>query len=225
MAFHPDRHLDGALISVRRDGSGRHGPGTVASVPRPGPKQPLAGHRPVDEVAGRRPAAGLGSRGAGRGYASLAIADNRIYTLGDAPSTAEDKDEYVVCFDQADGKPLWKTKTGPAWTSGAPDWQSSRSTPTVDGERLYVADAPRQAVVPGKCHRPGGLAEGHGQGSRRQEGRRLGVQRVGADRRRPAGVHAGRRQSHDGGAEQADRRADLESRSGRKIAVPATPRL
>ena len=59
--------------------------------------------------------------GAGRGYSSLAIVDGRIYTLGDAPSTAEDKDEYLVCFNQADGKQLWKTKTGEAWNSGKPD--------------------------------------------------------------------------------------------------------
>ena len=57
--------------------------------------------------------------GAGRGYSSLAIVDGRIYTLGDAPSTADDKDEYLVCFNQADGKQLWKTKTGPAWNTKA----------------------------------------------------------------------------------------------------------
>jgi outer membrane protein assembly factor BamB len=76
--------------------------------------------------------------GAGRGYASLAIVDGRIYTLGDSPSTAGDKDEYLLCFNQADGKQLWKHKTGPAWTSEQPNWQSSRSTPTVDGNRVYV---------------------------------------------------------------------------------------
>src|SRR5262244_1817426 len=74
--------------------------------------------------------------GAGRGYSSLAIVDGRIFTLGDAPSTAEDKDEYLLCFNQADGKQLWKTKTGEAWNEGKPDWQSSRSTPTVDGDRV-----------------------------------------------------------------------------------------
>jgi outer membrane protein assembly factor BamB len=78
------------------------------------------------------------ANGAGRGYSSLAIADGRIYTLGDAPSTAEDQDEYLVCLDQATGKPLWKTKTGVPWTEGKPTWQSSRSTPTVDGDRVYV---------------------------------------------------------------------------------------
>jgi outer membrane protein assembly factor BamB len=76
--------------------------------------------------------------GAGRGYSSLAIAGGRIYSLGDAPSTADDEDEYLVCFNQSDGKPLWKTKTGRAWNQGKPAWQSSRSTPTVDGDRVYV---------------------------------------------------------------------------------------
>jgi len=76
--------------------------------------------------------------GAGRGYSSLAISGGKIYTLGDAPSTAEDEDEYLVCFDQASGKPLWKMKTGAPWTEGKPTWQSSRSTPTVDGDRVYV---------------------------------------------------------------------------------------
>ncbi|WP_254513821.1 PQQ-binding-like beta-propeller repeat protein [Anatilimnocola floriformis] len=79
--------------------------------------------------------------GAGRGYSSLAIADGKIFTLGDAPSTAEDKDEYLLCFDEASGKPLWKTKTGKPWTSGQESWQSSRSTPTVDGNRVYVLTA------------------------------------------------------------------------------------
>lgn len=76
--------------------------------------------------------------GAGRGYASLSIANGHIHTLGDGPSTAEDKDEYVSCFDETNGKLVWQTKLGPAWNSGNADWQSSRSTPTVDGERLYV---------------------------------------------------------------------------------------
>jgi len=81
------------------------------------------------------------SAGAGRGYSSLAIAGKRIYTLGDAPSTADDEDEYLLCFDQVDGKQLWKTKIGPAWTSGKPTWHSPRSTPTVDGDRIYLLTA------------------------------------------------------------------------------------
>ena len=59
-------------------------------------------------------------------------------TLGDAPSTADDKDEYLVAFDQATGKQLWKLKTGAPWAKDNPDWQSSRSTPTIDGELAYA---------------------------------------------------------------------------------------
>lgn len=76
--------------------------------------------------------------GAGRGYASLAIAGERIYTLGDGLSTAGDKDEYLSCFDRATGRQLWTTKTGGPWTDGQESWQSSRSTPTVDGDTVYV---------------------------------------------------------------------------------------
>jgi outer membrane protein assembly factor BamB len=78
------------------------------------------------------------AKGAGRGYASVAITGGKIYTMGDRPSTAKDGDEYLLCFDEAAGKQLWKTKLGPAWDQGQPNWQSSRSTPTVDGELLYI---------------------------------------------------------------------------------------
>ena len=85
--------------------------------------------------------------GAGRGYASLAIAGNRIYTLGDGLSTAEDKDEYLSCFDRETGKQLWKTKTGQPWAEGPDSWQSSRSTPTVDGDTVYVLTPQGQLVA------------------------------------------------------------------------------
>jgi outer membrane protein assembly factor BamB len=86
------------------------------------------------------------AQGAGRGYASLAITGGRIYTLGDGSSAADDKDEYLLCFDQASGKLVWKTKTGPAYTSDQPDRQSSRSTPTVQGE-LVCALTPQGELV------------------------------------------------------------------------------
>lgn len=77
------------------------------------------------------------AKGAGRGYASLAITNGRIYTLGDNLSTAEDKDEYATCFEESTGKQLWKTKLGKPWNTGQETWQSSRSTPTVDGDHIY----------------------------------------------------------------------------------------
>lgn len=79
--------------------------------------------------------------GAGRGYAAVAIADGKMYTLGDGLSTAKDADEYLVCFDLKTGKQLWAARTGSPWNEGKPDWQSSRSTPTIDGDRVYALTA------------------------------------------------------------------------------------
>lgn len=78
------------------------------------------------------------AKGAGRGYASAAIADGRVYSLGDGASIADDNDEYLTCFSDTDGKRVWSTKTGSAWNEGQPTWQGSRATPTVDGERVFV---------------------------------------------------------------------------------------
>jgi len=83
------------------------------------------------------------AEGAGRGYASVSISEGKLFTMGDAPSTAddEDEDEYLLCFDQRSGKQIWKARLGEAWSKGAPDWQSSRSTPTIDGNRAYSLTA------------------------------------------------------------------------------------
>lgn len=80
------------------------------------------------------------TEGLGRGYSSLAISGGKIYTLGDG-LTEEDKDEYLLCYDQNNGQLLWKVRTGTPWTGGKPDWQGPRSTPTVDGERVYALTA------------------------------------------------------------------------------------
>jgi len=87
------------------------------------------------------------AKGAGRGYAQPAVAGERVYTLGDGLSTAADADEYLSCFDRATGRQLWKTKTGEPWTGGQESWQSSRGTPTVDGDTVYVISPHGQLVA------------------------------------------------------------------------------
>ena len=80
--------------------------------------------------------------GAGRGYSSVVIENGKMLTLGDAPSTADDDDEYLLCWDVSTGDQLWRRRVGPAWSSFGPDnWQSSRSTPTLDADRAYVLTA------------------------------------------------------------------------------------
>ncbi len=79
--------------------------------------------------------------GVGRGYSSVAISNGMIYTMGDGIPAAENADEYLICLSESDGSELWKSPTGLAWNSGKESWQSSRSTPTVDGDRIYVVTA------------------------------------------------------------------------------------
>ena len=70
----------------------------------------------------------------GRGYSSVAIVGDKIFTLGDGLSTADDKDEYLICLDRQTGKEVWKTKTGSAWDWGHASWHGSRRSPGGDGD-------------------------------------------------------------------------------------------
>lgn len=60
----------------------------------------------------------------GKGYSSVAIADGRLFTLGDRRGGAE-----LIALDAKTGEELWATKVG----GGEPN-----GTPTVDGELVYA---------------------------------------------------------------------------------------
>jgi outer membrane protein assembly factor BamB len=71
--------------------------------------------------------------GIGEGYATVSVAGNRLYTMGQDQAASS-----VHALNRADGKPVWSVKVG---KSGAPGWggfAGPRSTPTVDGDRLYA---------------------------------------------------------------------------------------
>ena len=70
--------------------------------------------------------------GLGRGFSSVSIDSGRIFTMGDLGN-----DQQVIALREDDGSLLWKTRIGPAWTD-ASLYPGSRSTPTVDGERIYA---------------------------------------------------------------------------------------
>lgn len=67
-------------------------------------------------------------RGVGKGYASVAISDDMIYTAGNI-----DK-HTVVTKLSAKGKILWQAKNGPA---AGRSYYGSRGTPTVDCGKVY----------------------------------------------------------------------------------------
>jgi len=68
------------------------------------------------------------TRGLGHGYSSISIADGMIYTASSIGNNT------VVIALSLDGKILWQVKNGKPWTGAYP---GSRSTPTIDGDRLY----------------------------------------------------------------------------------------
>ena len=66
----------------------------------------------------------------GPGWSSMAVADGCIYTTGNA-----DGNQMLICLD-LDGKEKWRVAQGPECSHGG--YPGARSTPTVDGDRIYV---------------------------------------------------------------------------------------
>jgi outer membrane protein assembly factor BamB len=64
-----------------------------------------------------------------KGYSQPSFGDNTIYITGNA-----DKDDILYALSM-DGKILWKTVIGRAWTASNPE---SRATPTVEGDKVYT---------------------------------------------------------------------------------------
>jgi outer membrane protein assembly factor BamB len=68
--------------------------------------------------------------GLGGGYSSVAVAGERIFTMGDLGDG-----QYVLALSRADGRQLWKTRVGETHED---QYLGPRSTPTVDGDRIYA---------------------------------------------------------------------------------------
>jgi len=89
------------------------------------------------------------TKGAGEGYSSFAVSQGRLYTLG-----ARGETEYVLAFDAASGKRLWEAQHGRRFSNDRGD--GPRSTPTIEGDRLYAFGASGDLSVldtaTGKAH-------------------------------------------------------------------------
>jgi outer membrane protein assembly factor BamB len=88
-----------------------HETGLLSQWPKSGPKQVWK------------------ATGLGKGYSSIAIADGKIFTMGDL----DNRGEAVIALQASDGKRLWAAKVGERWNDGGP-----RCTPTVDGDSVYA---------------------------------------------------------------------------------------
>jgi outer membrane protein assembly factor BamB len=71
---------------------------------------------------------------AGDGYSTPSIKGDHIYLLGNKGM----KDEYVQARDIKDGQIIWTTHLGKVGLNRAQPYPGCRSTPTVDGERVFV---------------------------------------------------------------------------------------
>ena len=71
------------------------------------------------------------AKGLGAGFSSLAIAGNRMFTMGD-----HGDGQYAEALNLADGAIVWSTKIGPVWEDS--DAPGPRGTPTVDGDSVYA---------------------------------------------------------------------------------------
>ena len=75
------------------------------------------------------PALAWSAQGLGRGFSSAAVADGRVYVSGLVGQ------EGVITALDTDGTRIWQAPYGLEWRKATP---GARSTPTVDGDRVYV---------------------------------------------------------------------------------------
>ena len=69
--------------------------------------------------------------GLGGGYSSVAIANGKIFTLGDL-----EDGNYLIALSEADGSLAWKRRIGNS--GGHPKYPGPRSTPTIDGGFVFA---------------------------------------------------------------------------------------
>jgi outer membrane protein assembly factor BamB len=69
--------------------------------------------------------------GIGEGYSSVAVVGDKVFTMGDVGDTA-----FVFALSRDKGDKLWSVKVGKA--GGDRGHMGTRSTPTVDGDRVYA---------------------------------------------------------------------------------------
>jgi outer membrane protein assembly factor BamB len=81
----------------------------------------------LQEWTGNGPPLAWKASGLGEGYATVAIADGKIYTMGKRKNAV-----YLLALDGADGHELWATQVG----GQMGDHPSS--TPTVEADRVYA---------------------------------------------------------------------------------------
>ncbi len=69
----------------------------------------------------------------GGGYSTPAVVGDRIYLMADRKG-----EEHALALAVKDGSQVWATAIGKVGPNLVPEYPGTRSTPTVDGDRIYV---------------------------------------------------------------------------------------
>lgn len=77
----------------------------------------------------------IGISGKPTGYGGVAVAEGRIFLTGNVDRAEKEATAVLYCLDEKSGKTLWKSEIGNGWMG---HYEGDRSTPTVDGERVYA---------------------------------------------------------------------------------------
>jgi outer membrane protein assembly factor BamB len=70
----------------------------------------------------------------GNGYSTPSVADGRVYLL----RNKDIDNEEVIALSATDGKLIWSTRIGSVGANRGPQYPAARSTPTIDGDKLYA---------------------------------------------------------------------------------------
>jgi outer membrane protein assembly factor BamB len=76
--------------------------------------------------------------GFGKGYSTISVAGDRLYTMGDKAEAG-----WLMAASAEGGKILWSTKVGAPGAPGVPgyDFPGPRSSPAIDGNLIFALDA------------------------------------------------------------------------------------
>lgn len=70
----------------------------------------------------------------GEGYSTPSVAAGKIYVMSNRGAN----DEFALALNVKDGSKIWERRVGKVGPNGRPNYPGSRSTPTVDGDAVYV---------------------------------------------------------------------------------------
>jgi outer membrane protein assembly factor BamB len=86
----------------------------------------------------------------GAGFSTPVVVGGKVYlqTNQDIDPMAANPDaiEYALCLDEKTGQDIWKTPIGKVGANRGLNYNGTRSTPTVDGDRLYCLSSAGQLV-------------------------------------------------------------------------------